>query len=92
MERMAGGPPDAEQAIHFTAPPTAEGMDWAQQVPLPQGPPVGADGKLAMSETLLERAGPASPFGEDMTFPVPTDRLNYLHWQADAEPESRAHE
>lgn len=37
------------------------------------------DGHLPVSEFLFGRQGPASPFGEDMTFPLPVDRLPYTH-------------
>jgi succinate dehydrogenase / fumarate reductase iron-sulfur subunit len=62
------------------------GLHRALEVPLPQGPAVGPDGKLPLSETLIDRAGAASPFGDDLSFPVPPERLRYFH--PDAEPES----
>ena len=36
-------------------------------------------GRLAVSEFAADRAGAASPFGDDITFPVPADRLTYEH-------------
>ena len=36
-------------------------------------------GRLAVSEFAADRPGAASPFGDDITFPVPTDRLSYEH-------------
>jgi hypothetical protein len=36
-------------------------------------------GRLPVSEATFDRAGAASPFGDDITFPVPTDRLTYEH-------------
>jgi hypothetical protein len=36
-------------------------------------------GRLPVSETAFDRAGAASPFGDDMDFPVPVDRLTYEH-------------
>lgn len=36
-------------------------------------------GRLAVSEFAADRPGASSPFGDDITFPVPADRLNYQH-------------
>jgi hypothetical protein len=36
-------------------------------------------GRLPVSEFAIDRAGAASPFGDDITFPVPADRLTYEH-------------
>ena len=36
-------------------------------------------GRLPVSEFAADRAGAASPFGDDLTFPVPADRLTYEH-------------
>jgi succinate dehydrogenase / fumarate reductase, iron-sulfur subunit len=47
--------------------------------PVPQAAPVGEDGKLAVAELTLDRSGAASPFGDDQTFPLPPERLNYQH-------------
>jgi succinate dehydrogenase / fumarate reductase, iron-sulfur subunit len=51
---------------------------WVEEVPPPEGPAVGPDGKLPLTETLIDRPGPASPFG-DVTFPVPPEQLRYRH-------------
>lgn len=37
------------------------------------------DGHLPVNELLFGRQGPASPFGEDLEFPLPVDRLPYAH-------------
>jgi succinate dehydrogenase / fumarate reductase, iron-sulfur subunit len=47
--------------------------------PVPQAAPVGDDGKLSVAELTLDRSGAASPFGDDQTFPLPPERLSYLH-------------
>ena len=39
-------------------------------------------GRLPVSEATFDRAGAASPFGDDITFPVPVDRLTYEHTPA----------
>lgn len=36
-------------------------------------------GFLPVSEFAFDRAGAASPFGDDITFPVPIERLTYRH-------------
>jgi succinate dehydrogenase / fumarate reductase iron-sulfur subunit len=36
-------------------------------------------GRLPVSEFAADRAGAASPFGDDLTFPVPPERLTYEH-------------
>jgi succinate dehydrogenase / fumarate reductase, iron-sulfur subunit len=37
------------------------------------------DGRLPVTEVTFDRAGAASPFGDDVIFPLPTDRLLYTH-------------
>ena len=39
--------------------------------------PLDADGHLAVSELLADRAAAPSPFGDDQSFPLPVDRLTY---------------
>jgi hypothetical protein len=36
-------------------------------------------GRMPVSEFAFDRAGAGSPFGDDITFPVPADRLTYQH-------------
>jgi hypothetical protein len=37
------------------------------------------DGHLPVTEVTFDRAGAASPFGDDVTFPLPADQLLYTH-------------
>lgn len=37
------------------------------------------DGHLAVSELAADRPGGPSPFGDDITFPLPVDALRYTH-------------
>jgi hypothetical protein len=37
------------------------------------------EGHLPVSELVSERAGPLSPFGEDVEFPLPADKVAYVH-------------
>ncbi|MEJ3742005.1 succinate dehydrogenase/fumarate reductase iron-sulfur subunit [Actinomycetes bacterium KLBMP 9797] len=55
------------------------GVNWHREVPAPQTAPVGDDGKLPISEVAFDRAGGPSPFGDDLTFPLPPEGLNYAH-------------
>jgi hypothetical protein len=36
-------------------------------------------GRLPVSELAFDKAGAASPFGDDITFPLPVEHLNYEH-------------
>ena len=36
-------------------------------------------GRMPVSEFAFDRAGAGSPFGDDITFPVPAERLSYEH-------------
>lgn len=71
-------------AVRYTAAAGPGEVDWSADAPPPQPPAVGADGKLPLSETLIDRAGAASPFGDDVTFPVPAEQLRYYHPQAES--------
>jgi succinate dehydrogenase / fumarate reductase iron-sulfur subunit len=68
-----------------TAPPEAPAehgeVRYVEEVPPPQAPAVGPDGKLPLTETLIDRAGAVSPFGDEITFPVPPEQLRYRHPQ-----------
>jgi succinate dehydrogenase / fumarate reductase, iron-sulfur subunit len=71
----SGDPHAEEEAEH--------GVKWGRQVPRPQAPPVDARGRLALSEFTFERAAAPSPFGDDVTFPMPSEGLNYHHPEQD---------
>jgi succinate dehydrogenase / fumarate reductase iron-sulfur subunit len=45
------------------------------------------EGRLPVSEFALDRAGAASPFGDDITFPMPISRLTYTPPSEDAYPQ-----
>jgi succinate dehydrogenase / fumarate reductase iron-sulfur subunit len=40
-------------------------------------------GRLPVSELAFDRPGAGSPFGDDIEFPVPVERLTYEHPTAD---------
>jgi succinate dehydrogenase / fumarate reductase iron-sulfur subunit len=37
------------------------------------------DGRLPVSEFAFDRAGAASPFGDDLRLPLPVEQLTYVH-------------
>jgi hypothetical protein len=39
----------------------------------------GPDGRLPVNEVAFGRAGAGSPFGDDQTFPLPSDQIDYQH-------------
>ncbi|HEX5540965.1 MAG TPA: succinate dehydrogenase/fumarate reductase iron-sulfur subunit [Micromonospora sp.] len=54
-------------------------INWHRPVPQPQAPPVDERGRLPLTELTFTRSAAPSPFGEDVTFPLPADELNYAH-------------
>ncbi|MEV6347774.1 succinate dehydrogenase/fumarate reductase iron-sulfur subunit [Actinoplanes sp. NPDC051851] len=52
---------------------------------LPEGPPVGPDGRLEIAELAAPLQGGLSPFGEDISLPLPPERVSYHH----PDPEAR---
>ncbi len=71
-----------------TAPRTAETPSGQR---LPEGPPVGPDGRLEIAELAAPLQGGLSPFGEDMAFPLPPERVTYHHPDADTSPPPAGH-
>jgi succinate dehydrogenase / fumarate reductase iron-sulfur subunit len=53
--------------------------NWHRDAPAGQGPALGPDGKLPITEFTLDRSGAASPFGDDQEFPLAAEDLNYQH-------------
>jgi succinate dehydrogenase / fumarate reductase, iron-sulfur subunit len=72
---------DVAGAAPATDPAPAAGGVPASRVtgPLPQGPSLREDGRVNVSELLLDRSGAASPFGDDLEFPLPPEQLSYQH-------------
>ncbi|HWS31990.1 MAG TPA: succinate dehydrogenase/fumarate reductase iron-sulfur subunit [Actinoplanes sp.] len=52
---------------------------------LPEGPPVGPDGHMDIAELSAPTQGGPSPFGEDLTFPLPPEYVTYHHPERPAE-------
>ena len=42
--------------------------------------------RLPVSEFAAERPGPLSPFGEDVEFPLPPEKVSYVHPTAADKP------
>ena len=43
-------------------------------------------GRLPVSEFAAERPGPLSPYGEDVEFPLPPEKVAYVHPAAEDRP------
>jgi hypothetical protein len=44
-------------------------------------------GQMPLTEFCFDRAGAASPFGDDLSFPLPVSELSYVHPHPDAFPQ-----
>jgi succinate dehydrogenase iron-sulfur subunit len=80
FRRGANPAPVAPAAAVATAPQASHvppGVQWHTPEPEPQAPTLGADGRLPLREATFDKPGAASPFGEDVSFPLPT--TNYQH-------------
>ena len=53
----------------------------------PEGPDVGPDGKLDVSELSSQFAGGPSPFGDELSLPLPYDRISYNHPEIGYDPD-----
>jgi succinate dehydrogenase / fumarate reductase iron-sulfur subunit len=60
-----------------------QGVNWHREVPHPTAPAVDVNGKLPLTELTFDRAAAPSPFGDDVTFPLPPEHLNFAHPQQD---------
>ncbi|MBV1849065.1 succinate dehydrogenase/fumarate reductase iron-sulfur subunit [Catellatospora tritici] len=72
----------AEPAVHSGPVTVAEGaapVNFSRPLSGPPGPEVNAAGHVNLNEMLSDRAAAASPFGDDITFPVDPKTLNYYH-------------
>jgi succinate dehydrogenase / fumarate reductase iron-sulfur subunit len=56
-----------------------EGSVWHVTVPTSMNAEIGPDGRMAVTEVAFDRAGAASPFGDQVEFPLPPGDLNYQH-------------
>jgi succinate dehydrogenase / fumarate reductase iron-sulfur subunit len=80
--RTAGDAGTASTPAEEAAAHGAQGeisTNWHRDAPAGQGPVLGPDGKLPITEFTLDRSGAASPFGDDQEFPLAAENLNYQH-------------
>jgi NADH-quinone oxidoreductase subunit B len=56
-----------------------EGVVWHRGDRPGRSAALGADGRLPVDETSSDLAGAGSPFGDDESFPLPLDRIDYQH-------------
>jgi succinate dehydrogenase / fumarate reductase iron-sulfur subunit len=57
----------------------ASGTTNFSAVRMPEGPHVREDGRMDVSEISLPTQGGPSPFGDDVSFPLPSDQVTYHH-------------
>jgi len=62
------------------------GVSWHQPQAEGQHAEVGPDGRLPLTEATYDKAGAASPFGDNVTFPLPPIDLTYQHPSDEAAP------
>jgi succinate dehydrogenase / fumarate reductase iron-sulfur subunit len=55
------------------------GVTWHSPQAPGQDAAVGPDGRMPLTEVTYDKAGAASPFGEEVAFPMPQTELNYQH-------------
>jgi succinate dehydrogenase / fumarate reductase iron-sulfur subunit len=58
-------------------------VNWRRKVAPARPPQLGPDGRMPLSEFAFDRAGAASPFGDDVTFPLPANELNFAYVEPD---------
>ncbi|GAA2361922.1 hypothetical protein Cme02nite_42920 [Catellatospora methionotrophica] len=54
-------------------------VDFGRELTPPQPAETNASGHVNLNEMLSDRAAAASPFGDDITFPINPNSLNYYH-------------
>ena len=75
--------PDQEREPYDQAARTAAAAD---KRPVPSRAYIVPEGRLPVSEFAADRPGAQSPFGDDLRFPLPVERLTYTHPSEDANP------
>lgn len=51
----------------------------SEKVPAREDSAPAQEGHLPVSELVADRAAAPSPFGDDLTFPLPVESLKYIH-------------
>ena len=76
LAAVDASPPHAPQ--HAAAGPRHAGAPgWHRPAQTSQEPEVGPDGRMPLTELTFDRAGAASPFGDNVAFPLPPESLTY---------------
>ena len=88
VERIDPLSVDGRDAVAaLTAPPVTpppgvvvpSGVVWHRSARPGEGPAVGPEGRLPLTELTVDRAGAPAPFGDDQALPLPPDQLDYQH-------------
>jgi len=72
-------PPRQPSPARLSAAALPSNVVWHRPQQPSRDAEVGPDGKLPLTEVTFDRAGAASPFGDNITFPLPPDSLTYQH-------------
>ncbi|MGE5827828.1 MAG: succinate dehydrogenase/fumarate reductase iron-sulfur subunit [Micromonosporaceae bacterium] len=75
--RPATAEPHVPRHSHTGARHAAGEAQWHSSNPEGQEPELGPDGRLPLTELTFDRAGAASPFGDNVEFPLPPESLPY---------------
>ncbi len=76
---------DQVDVVHRYLAPDREAMAAEANGGGGQAAAVGPDGRLPVTELTLDRSGAASPFGDDLEFPLPVQGITYQHPTTDGE-------
>jgi succinate dehydrogenase / fumarate reductase iron-sulfur subunit len=82
-DRLAAEATQDGHGKHRAAHYVPEGVVWASKEKAPAEATLGPDGKMPVGEITFDRPGAASPFGEDLNFPLPPDEIDYQHQKHD---------
>jgi NADH-quinone oxidoreductase subunit B len=61
-----------------------EGVVWHRDPRPPDAPPVDEQGRLPLTEISFDRQGAGSPFGDDVSLPLPEQDVDYQHPRRDS--------
>ncbi|PZM94563.1 MAG: succinate dehydrogenase/fumarate reductase iron-sulfur subunit [Actinobacteria bacterium] len=76
LPRVTSQPPPEERSPKADA---QHAVNWNRAVPPPAGPALTEAGTIGVTEFTFGRPAAPSPFGEDVTFPLPPPQLNFSH-------------
>jgi succinate dehydrogenase / fumarate reductase, iron-sulfur subunit len=79
LEQQNGSSSSSSGNMAQSNPVTSEAATPFSSARRPEPPHLGPDGKLDVAEILAQKPGGPSPFGDELEFPLPTDRISYSH-------------